>query len=493
MRKRSDAGGNQLLEKLIGLGERSFRKSHYPELQRRLDHLERFRTLLDHTRDIILLAQLPSTRIVDGNASACQLLGYPLPELEQLGIEEVLDLEGVQWPDEGCLEDEGMLVSAMRRRDGSTLPVEFSLCVDDFGTSSYLVVVARDITERLSHQELLRHSEERFRSVFLSAGIGMAVITPTGEILQVNPALCGFLGYDEGELLRLRVFDLTHPEDLERTQTLYREVLKGERQTIDYEKRYLRRDGQVVWGHATVSWLYDPHQRPIHCVAQIQDITERKRAEELLRETDRMKTEFISTAAHEFRTPLTSIQGFSELLLDATLTPGQRREFLTYIHEKAVALGRIVGELLDIARIEAGHGIALNLVPTPVGELLGLSTALIQADQGRHRFVTAITGEEICLSVDRDKVGQVLENLFSNAIKYSPPGTVIRLVGEPAGAEYRVSLYDQGIGMTAEQVARVFDKFYRADFSNQAVGGIGLGMSIVRSIVEAHGGRIWLD
>ncbi len=493
MRKRSDPKANLLQEKLLGLGERSFRKSHYPELQVRLDHLERFRTLLDHTRDIILLASLPSTRIVDANASACRQLGYSPAEIEEVSLEELIELDSLQWPEEGCLEEEGMLTSSMRRRDGSSLPVEFSLCVDSFGPSSYLVVVARDIAERLRQQELLRQSEERFRSVFRSAGIGMAIIDPGCGIIEVNPAMCNFLGYPEEELRHLNITDITYPEDREMTQILYKEVLEGNRAGFEYEKRYLRKDGEVVWGHATVTWLYDRNSQPIHCVAQVQDITKRKRAEEILRESDRMKTEFISTAAHEFRTPLTSIQGFSELLLAQNFTPEQQQEFLTYIHEKAVALGQIVNELLDISRIEAGAGIAMNIQPCSVQDLLRQAVPLIQSDRGRHRFEETVEDGEIRLAVDRQKIGQVFENLLSNAIKYSPEGTLVRLEGRRIGDEYRFSIIDQGIGMSEHQVNRIFDKFYRADASDRAVSGVGLGMSIARSIVEVHGGRIWVQ
>jgi PAS domain S-box-containing protein len=492
MRKRSDREANLLREKLLGLGERSFRKSHYPELQVRLDHLERFRALLDHTRDIILLASLPLTRIVDVNESACRQLGYSPAEMEAVTIEEILELDSLQWPGEGGLEGEGMLLSSMRRRDGSSLPVEFSLCVDSFGPSSYLVVVARDISERLRQEELLRQSEERFRSVFRSAGIGMAIINPDGGVVEVNPAMCHFLGYSEEELRRLHIADFTYPEDREITRILYHEVMEGNRAGFEYEKRYLRKDGQVVWGHATVTWLYDRNSQPIHCVAQVQDITKRKRAEEILRENDRMKTEFISTAAHEFRTPLTSIQGFSELLLEQNFAPEQQNEFLTYIHEKAVALGQIVDSLLDISRIEAGAGIAMNIQPCPVHDLLRQAIPLIRSDRGRHRFEETIEEDEIRLAVDRQKIGQVFENLLSNAIKYSPEGTLVRLEGRRIGEEYRFSVIDQGIGMDEHQIDRIFDKFYRADASDRAVSGVGLGMSIARSIVEVHGGRIWV-
>jgi signal transduction histidine kinase len=224
------------------------------------------------------------------------------------------------------------------------------------------------------------------------------------------------------------------------------------------------------------------------------DITERKRAEELLRESDRMKTEFISTAAHELRTPLTSILGFSQVLLSPeNLSDAERKEFLAYIHQQARALSGMVADLLDIARIESGQGLALKRVFCAAGELVIQLSPFLQGGTERSRFELAITAEATPLLVDKAKMAEVFENLLSNALKYSPPGSPIRIAGEIVGESYRFSVVDRGIGMTPEQVARVFDKFYRADASDTAVGGLGLGMSIVRNIVEAHGGRIWVE
>jgi signal transduction histidine kinase len=224
------------------------------------------------------------------------------------------------------------------------------------------------------------------------------------------------------------------------------------------------------------------------------DVTLRKKAEETLRESDRMKTEFISTAAHELRTPLTSILGFSQVLLSPeNLSDAERKEFLSYIHQQARALSGMVADMLDIARIESGQGLALNQVPCTAGELVIQLSPFLQGGPERSRFELAIAAEATPLLVDKAKMAEVFENLLSNAVKYSPPGSPIRIAGEIAGESYRFSVADRGIGMTPEQVARVFEKFYRADASDTAVSGLGLGMSIVRNIVEAHGGKIWVE
>jgi signal transduction histidine kinase len=224
------------------------------------------------------------------------------------------------------------------------------------------------------------------------------------------------------------------------------------------------------------------------------DVTLRKKAEAILRESDRMKTEFISTAAHELRTPLTTILGFTQVLLSPEgLSDPERMEFLACIHQQARELSGRVAELLDIARIEAGQGLALKRVPGTADELVNQLSPLLRSGPDHSRFELAIAAPAAPLVVDKAKMAEVFENLLSNAIKYSPPGSPIRITGEVAGECYHFSVADQGIGMTPEQIARVFDKFYRANAADTAVAGLGLGMSIVWNIVEAHDGSIWIE
>lgn len=238
----------------------------------------------------------------------------------------------------------------------------------------------------------------------------------------------------------------------------------------------------------------DPEGNLLYFVTLTQDITERKRADEALRESDRIKTEFVRTAAHEFRTPLTSIQGFSQLLLTkADISSEEAREFLTYIYERSVALADIVAALLDISRIETGQGLLLSLAPCVAKDVIRQVEPFLKTQASKHRLEVALTEDNTLLNVDKGKIGEVLENLLSNAVKFSAAGSLIRIHGELVKEGYRISVADQGIGMTPEQVDKVFSKFYRADASHTAAEGIGLGMSIVKHIVDAHGGRIWVE
>jgi PAS domain S-box-containing protein len=216
------------------------------------------------------------------------------------------------------------------------------------------------------------------------------------------------------------------------------------------------------------------------------------------RELDRVKGEFMSFAAHELRTPLTSIIGYLEFCLHPEdfggFSAGQQHEFLVEINNKAELLAKLVSDLLDISRIEAGKPLPLDVRTIDIKRLVGKIVEQYGLHAPRHRFdIRFEEGFPGVLRADEDRLGQVLENLLSNAVKYAPEGSLVQILGGVDGGVCRVSVEDQGIGMTAEQVARIFDKFYRADSSNTAARGLGLGMSIARQIVERHGGHIAVE
>ncbi|MCD6525633.1 MAG: PAS domain S-box protein [Desulfuromonas sp.] len=210
------------------------------------------------------------------------------------------------------------------------------------------------------------------------------------------------------------------------------------------------------------------------------------------RDLDRMKNEFISTAAHELRTPLTSVLGFAEILINpeeyGITDPVQKKDLLTTIQEKAQQLGNIISDLLDLSRIQSGHLISLKKAPCDMNKLLAKMVSYYQKGPEQHCFEINLPKTPIQLSVDEGKLEQVLDNLISNAVKFSPQDTSISITSQVTDNHLEVSIEDQGIGMTNEQIERVFDKFYRVDASATAKEGLGLGMAIVKSIIEAHGG-----
>jgi signal transduction histidine kinase len=214
-------------------------------------------------------------------------------------------------------------------------------------------------------------------------------------------------------------------------------------------------------------------------------------------EVDRMKSEFLSTAAHELRTPMASIFGFTELLLEQEFPPEDQRDFLATIHRQSELMIGIINELLDLARIEARRGKDFQITRLDLGELLAEVAAGFKVPAGREAPVQPRSATRCPVRVDRKKLTQAIGNILSNAYKYSPDGGAVEIELLPPGAESAerqpaqigIRITDHGIGMLSEQRGRVCERFYRADTSGK-IPGTGLGMSIVKEIIELHGGSI---
>ncbi len=258
-------------------------------------------------------------------------------------------------------------------------------------------------------------------------------------------------------------------------------------------------NGELLDFITTARPFRDVDGKLIGMVESFQDITLRKQAERTLVEMDKMKSELISTAAHELNTPMSTIMGYAEFLRDPELFGGfsdaQKQDFLNEIYDRGEALNRIINDLLDINRIESGNPLPLNLQDVNLPELLSKKVRLFLPGDSRHviRLELPSSIDHPIVLIDRHRLNQVLDNLLNNAVKYSPDGEEVVLQGREVDEGWEIRIEDQGVGMTAEQVDRIFDKFYRADSSDTAIGGLGLGMSIAKQGIEAHGGKIWVE
>jgi signal transduction histidine kinase len=244
-----------------------------------------------------------------------------------------------------------------------------------------------------------------------------------------------------------------------------------------------------------------------------QQNAELQRAVDHLRELDQLKSNFLATVSHELRTPLTSVIGFSEMLLKGIagdLNPEQR-EYVQTIFERGEELFKLITQILEMSRMETG-GVHLALAPCHLSDIASraMSSVQIPAQRAEVRVVSHLTHEMPPVAVDPDKIQQVFVNLFSNAVKFSAAGGEVSVNAVPApirrpfeGEDFfgeettdalRVSVSDRGIGIPPEQLERIFDAFYQVDASStREHGGAGLGLSIVKKLVEAHGGEIWAE
>jgi len=228
-------------------------------------------------------------------------------------------------------------------------------------------------------------------------------------------------------------------------------------------------------------------EQPLGAVTLIQDVTR-------WREADRLKTQLLNTVAHELRTPLTSILGFSEILLNRQLSPARQWRYLHMINDQSARISEIVNDLVDVSRLEAGRGLDFNLELVYLGELMDEAVMSYDEDiTANYEFQLDGFTELPPVKGDAFRLAQVCRNLVSNGIKYSPQGGKIIISGRLVPGYVEITVKDHGIGMTAEQQSYLFEPFYRADTSNTAVEGAGLGLAISKLVIEQHGGRIWVE
>ncbi|MYL82231.1 PAS domain S-box protein [Desulfovibrio aerotolerans] len=538
--------------RLLGFGEHSVSKSYYPELRRRLEELERFRSLLDQTGDAIFLVDVGSGRITDAAGAAGAMLRLGSHELvgrffeDFLPVDAVCQLRGLFSGDfaAGRIETALALPGAVA---GTRLPVEMTFRLAQGGDGPIAVIVARDVIERKKSEEALRRAEERYRGIVENAAEGIFQSTLTGRLMNVNPALAAILGYtsalDLMEHVKNVVDDVVDcPDDRHRI----RNELERYDQVKNLEVQLLTKSGQRIWGLINARRIRDGEGQAERFDGSVQDVsvrkkaeetliryhdeleqrvaertaeltrinerllhevTIRKRAEEAAEAANRAKSDFLSMVSHEIRTPLTSVLGFAVLIqkrlqkLLAPLTDGppQRRrqaeqvqENLGIIVAEGERLKHLINDVLDLAKLEAGKMAFHKDRVDPAAVIRHVMSACVGLLQGsRVNLTTSIEGRLPEIVGDRDRLIQVLVNLVSNALKFTETGSVA-CRARVQGHSIVIEVADTGIGIPEAEQHKVFEKFNQigGTLTNKPKG-TGLGLAICKHIVESHGGRIF--
>jgi PAS domain S-box-containing protein len=347
---------------------------------------------------------------------------------------------------------------------------------------------AQDITEKKQAEEAHQESEERFRKIFADAPIGIALGSPEGEIAHVNSALCQMLGYTEQEVIGHDFREFSFPEDLEAEELLIEQILHREISSYQIEKRFIKKNGDLFWSNLTCGSILDHNGNIIYGLEMVEDITERKHIE-------RMKEEFISVVSHELRTPLTSLRGALGLMTSGrlgTLTKNGER-LLNLAVADTERLVRLVNDILDVERLKSGK-LALKLQAIPVTNLMQQGADIVQPLAENAGITLRVVPLTATVWADSDRIIQTLTNLLSNAIKFSPNGSTVSVSAKADGDRILFQVTDQGRGIPAEQLDSIFERFSQVDASDsRTYGGTGLGLAICRSIVQQHGGCIWVE
>ena len=347
-----------------------------------------------------------------------------------------------------------------------------------------------DITQRI-------RTEQIFRATFENAAVGIAHVAPDGRWLRVNDELCRIVGYSREELEGLKFGDITHPDDLERDWNQAQALLKGEIATYTLEKRCVRKDGSLVWACLTVSLVRDAG--PEHFVSIIEDISDRKRTEENLRHTeaalieaDRRKDVFLATLSHELRNPLAPIRNAAKVLESQDLLPAELERARLIIGRQVRHMAALLDDLLDLTRITRGV-FALKRAFVNLQGLLaeGVETARPAIDAKRHTLDLEWPTAPIDVDVDPVRFVQIIANLLTNAAKYTDPEGHITLGVVLTGRTLVLFVRDTGVGLAPQTLTRVFEMFSQVDAHDErSEGGLGIGLALVKGLVELHGGRV---
>lgn len=329
---------------------------------------------------------------------------------------------------------------------------------------------------------------EKLKGILRSVPDGVVVTDGELNILHMNAAAESILDTSLEQVLGQSIATLSQEVDF--IEKIGHQLnLASSPQPFDFELSGNRTRSARAYQVRVSRFVSEISESP-GFVLLIRDITRE-------REIEQMKSAFLGMAAHELNTPLTTIIGYTELLTAketaGTFDAGQQKDFLLLVHNKALALGGLIDDLLDISRVESGRPLSLSYQEFHLDAMIRGVVAAYREDYSFHQFLVSLPDEEAIIWGDPSRLEQVVDHLISNSVKYSPGGGSVRVTLTVGENEYELSVEDEGIGMTEEQLAHIFDRFYRVDSSDTAVQGAGLGMSIVRNIVLAHQGGIQVD
>jgi PAS domain S-box-containing protein len=435
---------------------------------------QRVRSVMDTVADAIVTFGRDA-KVQSANPAAEWLFGRRLADLIGCGMGDLIP--GMEPAPSGHVETEA------RRADGSAVPVDVAVTPTAGGDS--FVASVRDVSERRAVEQALRQSEQRTRSILDNMLGGLITIDASATIESANPATGKIFGYEASELVG-RPLAMLVPESV------------GDR-GADLRTAFARAIGRITeWRGRRKSGEEFPFELSMfeftgggtgrHFAGSVRDVSERHAVEKL-------KREFISTVSHELRTPLASIRGSLSLLAGGVLgdLSDEAREMVTIAERNCVRLIGLVNDILDLERLEQGR-LQLEMGEVAFADVLARTREAVQAFAAERQVAVETEATLVTVQGDDGRLVQVLVNLVSNAVKFSPAGTAVRVTVRESGGRVRVEVVDHGRGVPASHRAAIFERFRQVESSDaRDKGGSGLGLAICKAIVEQHGGEIGVE
>jgi PAS domain S-box-containing protein len=461
---------------------------------------ERFRLLIAGVKDYAIFMLNPHGIVETWNAGAAYIKGYSAgeiigchfsvfypPDAIKRGLPEA-ELRGAMM--QGRFEDEGWRI----KKDGSRFWANVIITAVR-NASGHLIgfsKITRDLTERRRHEDDLRTSEERFR-LLVDGVTEYAIMTLDSEgfVTSWNAGAERIKGYKSQEILGKHVSHF-YPSEAVLANKPWEDLRTAREQgRVTDEGWRLRKDGTLFWANTVITSLHDQNGRPHGFAKVTQDLTQRRHAEVLADTTQRMH-EFIAMLAHELRNPLAPIRNAVALMGRKGLKDPTLESMRQTIDRQSMLLTRLLDELLDVNRIARGQFvIERELVDVRDVLTRAIETSRPLIDSRRHSLEVSVPDQPARVLGDALRLTQTFVNLLNNAAKYTSEGGSIRLSAAVRGAEIEVRVKDNGAGIERDMLEKVFDLFVQVDSTMQhALGGLGVGLALVRRVVELHGGNV---
>jgi PAS domain S-box-containing protein len=469
-------------------------------------HREELALLVDAVQDYAIFLLSPEGRIRSWNLGAERIMGYEAREAigqhfsifyvdDEKGTKPARELEVAR--DEGRVEDEGWRV----RKDGTRFWASTVITAlrEAGGELRGFSKVTRDLTKRREAEEQLRQSEQLFRLLVASVNdYAIFMLDPGGHVISWNAGARRIKQYEPQEILG-KHFSIFYPEVDIKAQKPERELEIAVRDgRVEDEGWRIRKDGSRFWANVIITAVFDANHNLRGFAKVTRDITARKEAEETqrallaAREANRAKDAFLMTLSHELRTPMTAILGWSRML--PTMKPADPlfNEAIAAIGRSAKVQAQLIEDVLDVSRLVSGK-MRLDIEALDVKPVLhaALDAVRPSADAKGITLVTNLPPDLGTISADPTRLQQIVWNLLSNAVKFTPKGGRVELSAHRSGSDVEISVIDNGEGIEQSVLPHVFEAFWQAETPSTRVhGGLGLGLSIVRYLAEAHGGTV---
>jgi PAS domain S-box-containing protein len=441
------------------------------------------------------------------NPAMCRMFGYTEEELTRLGVADIHPKESlghVQAEFEAQLRSRKTLASYLPclRKDGALFYANVSAAPIILNGHKCLVGFFTDTTERKKAEEELRAEKNKLEKYFNAAGAIILFLSLDGKVLLMNKIGCETLGYERSDILNKNWVDkFILEKDRIKVAAIFDSIIREKKDEIKYFETILltknKKHITVSWGSVMVKDESDKIQASLNIGINTTELAEAKITIDDLNKINRLKDDFLNISAHELKTPLTSIIGFSEIIKEQNIFSNPEQEkYINIIHEESVKLADIVRRILLITRFESGREV---IIFKPVNLSNFISSFLIKlnviASKGKSKVVAQIEEENIIISTNEEKISEVIYNFIDNALKYGQDEqTIVLSLTRPNKEWVRVAVKNQGKGIPQEKLDQLFNKFSQLEPSFiRSQEGTGLGLYICKIVVNSLGGKIGVE